>query len=258
MYCKKSVSTETERVSFYMRTRKYKRDFLKLLRGVKAKRPKTVIDHILEYGQITTEDLKVLYGYNHPPRAIRDVREQGIPITTFRVTGSDGRKIAAYKFGDPSEIRATKLSGRTAFSAGLKRELVDKWGAKCNIYLESFLERELQIDHRIPFEISGDDKNITGDVDEYMLLCASANRAKSWSCENCENWKLKEIDTCRSCYWAYPESYSHIALKDIRRIDILWAGEEIAEHDRLKKEASKSEKEVPEYVKEILRNHLTK
>ena len=32
-------------------------------------------------------------------------------MTTFRVTGSDGRKIAAYKFGDPSEIRATQLSG---------------------------------------------------------------------------------------------------------------------------------------------------
>ena len=123
MYCKKSVSTETERVSFYMRTRKYKRDFLKLLRGVKAKRPKTVIDHILEYGQITTEDLKALYGYNHPPRAIRDVREQGIPITTFRVTGSDGRKIAAYKFGDPSEIRATKLSGENCIFSGIEERI---------------------------------------------------------------------------------------------------------------------------------------
>ena len=94
--------------------------FLKLLKSVVAKRPRTVINHILEHGQITTEDLKDIYGYNHPPRAIRDVREQGIPVTTFRVTGSDGRKIAAYKFGDPSEIRATQLSGRTAFSAKLK------------------------------------------------------------------------------------------------------------------------------------------
>ena len=98
-----------------MTKQSYPPEFLDLLKSVEAKRPKTVIDHILEHGQITTEELKDTYGYNHPPRAIRDVREQGIPVKTFRVTGSDGRKIAAYKFGDPSEVRATQLSGRTAF-----------------------------------------------------------------------------------------------------------------------------------------------
>jgi len=76
----------------------YPEEFIQLLKSIEAKRPKTVIQHILEYGQITTEELKDTYGYNHPPRAIRDVREQGIPIKTFRVTGSDGRKIAAYKY----------------------------------------------------------------------------------------------------------------------------------------------------------------
>ena len=35
----------------------YPQEFLKLLKSVTAKRPKTVIDHILEYGQITTEEL---------------------------------------------------------------------------------------------------------------------------------------------------------------------------------------------------------
>jgi hypothetical protein len=72
---------------------------LELCLSVNAKRPKTVIDHIIEYDFITTEELKEKYGYNHPPRAVRDVRENGIPIETFRVTGSDGRKIAAYRFG---------------------------------------------------------------------------------------------------------------------------------------------------------------
>lgn len=73
---------------------------LALCRSVTAKRPKTVIDHILAHGFITTEELKEQYGYNHPPRAVRDVRENGIPVETFRVTGSDGRKIAAYRFGE--------------------------------------------------------------------------------------------------------------------------------------------------------------
>ncbi len=124
----------------------YPKEFIALLKSVEAKRPKTVIDHILNHGQITTEELKDIYGYNHPPRAVRDVRELGIPLKTFRITGSDGRKIAAYKFGDPSEVRATQLSGRTAFSSKLKGALIKKYGARCNIYIEPFPVRELQID----------------------------------------------------------------------------------------------------------------
>ena len=44
-------------------------EFLELLESVEAKRPRTVIDHILAHGYVTTEDLKERYGYNHPPRA---------------------------------------------------------------------------------------------------------------------------------------------------------------------------------------------
>lgn len=234
----------------------YPPEFLKLLNSVLAKRPKTVIEHILKHGQITTEELKETYGYNHPPRAIRDVREQGIPITMFRVTGTDGRSIAAYKFGDPSAVRATQLSGRTAFSATLKNALLEKYGSRCNIYLEPFPERELQIDHRIPFEIAGDNGNLSENISEYMLLCASANRAKSWSCENCLNWQKKEVEICKSCYWAYPESYTHIAMRDIRRLDLMWSGAEVAEYDLIVEEARKMQKEVPKFVKDVLTNHL--
>lgn len=232
------------------------KDFLKLLHCVKAKRPRTVIEHILKHGQITTQELKDIYGYNHPPRAIRDVREQGIPIITFRVVGSDGRKIAAYKFGDPAEVRSAQLSGRTVFSATLKSILIDKYGSRCNIYLEDFPERELQIDHRIPFEIAGDNAQLSKNSDEYMLLCGSANRAKSWSCENCRNWKLKKTETCQSCYWAFPENYIHIALRDIRRLEIMWTEKQTAEYDRLKAESEKVGKELPDYVKRVIRNHF--
>jgi len=233
-------------------------EFLKLLNSVDAKRPKTVIDHILKHGQITTEELKNTYGYNHPPRAIRDVREQGIPIEMFHVTGSDGRKIAAYKFGNPLEVRTAQLSGRTAFSSKLKDALIEKHGAKCNIYLEPFPIRKLQIDHRIPFEIAGDNGDLSENIDEYMLLCASANRAKSWSCENCRNWRDKEITVCQTCYWACPESYKHIAMRDVRRLDLLWSGEEVADYEILIEEAAKGQEDAPEYVKKVLRSHFKK
>jgi hypothetical protein len=97
------------------------RELLELCQSVTAKRPKTVIDHILQHGFITTEDLKETYGYNHPPRAVRDVKEQGIPIETFRVTGKDGRKMAAYRFGKWLGHRVKRLEGRTALSKQLKQ-----------------------------------------------------------------------------------------------------------------------------------------
>lgn len=78
--------------------------FLDRLKAVTAKRAKTVIDHILKHGRITTEELKMLYGYDHPPRAARDVREQGIPLETFRISDSQGKNIAAYRFADPATI----------------------------------------------------------------------------------------------------------------------------------------------------------
>jgi hypothetical protein len=54
--------------------------FLDLLNSVDAKRLRTVIQHILEHGLITSQDLKDTYGYNHPPRTVRDVREYSIPL----------------------------------------------------------------------------------------------------------------------------------------------------------------------------------
>jgi len=232
-------------------------DFVAQCKAVTAKRPRTVIDHILVHGFITTEELKEKYGYNHPPRAARDVREQGIPLETFRVTGTDGRKIGAYRFGDPARARFSKLSGRTAFAKELKAQLVERDGSRCAIYLEEFDSQELQIDHRIPFEVAGDSPATMDDPSSYMLLSGSANRAKSWSCEHCVNWQeLKDPSVCRRCYWAFPEDYDHVAMRQARRTDIMWTGEEISVYDRLKKRTLELQKDIPGYIKEIIEKHV--
>ncbi len=229
-------------------------DFVQLCQSVTAKRPKAVIDHILQYGFITTEDLKETYGYNHPPRAARDVRENGIPLETFRVTGSDGRKIAAYRFGDVSKARFSRFSGRTGLSKQIKDELIRQYGCKCFIYLEEVSERELQIDHRVPFEVDGEPDL---EPENFMLLCGSANRAKSWSCERCDNWiGIKDKSICLSCYWAYPENYAHIAMRQVRRVDLLWEGDDVEIYEKLKLRAIDLEKEIPEFVKEIIEREI--
>jgi hypothetical protein len=230
---------------------------LELCQSVIAKRPKTVINHILEHGFTTTEELKEKYGYNHPPRAVRDVRENGIPIETFRVTGSDGRKIAAYRLGEYDKQSNKKLSGRTGLSKKIREALIQRHSSKCFIYLEAVDERELQIDHRVPFGVDGDGKELN--PENFMLLSASAKRAKSWSCEHCENWQgLKDKQICISCYWAYPENYSHIAMHQIRRIDLLWEGDEVAIYENLKAQAINFDQEIPAFVKSIIEQALEK
>lgn len=211
----------------------YSKEFLDLLNSVEAKRPRTVIQHILKHGFITSQELKDTYGYNHPPRAVRDVREHGIPLHTYRISGTDGRNIAAYKFGDPSEATnaLSKAAGRTLLSKALKLALIEKYGSKCFIYSESMDESLLQVDHRIPYEIGGEPRE--SEIDMFMLLSPSANRAKSWSCEQCDNWSIKDSAFCVKCFWANPEDYEHVAGKHQRVIYIVFTGDEIEDYNRL-------------------------
>lgn len=236
---------------------KLPKEFVKLCKKVTAKRPKTVIDHLLKHGFITTQELRDKYGYNHPPRAMRDVKENGIPIEMFRVDGEDGRKIAAYRFGNVSKARFGRLIGRTAFTKELKQALIHEHGAKCAVYLEKFDQRELQIDHRIPFEVAGDSSKRDFRPEDFMLLCGSANRAKSWACEHCANWlDQKDANICRACYWAYPEDYIHIAMRPARRLDIMWTGAEVEVYERLKKKTEELQLEMPAYVKKVIERNL--
>lgn len=234
--------------------KKYPKEFLDLLNSVTAKRPRTVIQHILKHGFITSEELKDAYGYNHPPRAARDVRELGIPVVTYRVVGADGRNIAAYRFGDPSDVKnnLSKLAGRTALSKTLKRALIEKYGAKCFVCLEEMDESVLQVDHRIPYKIGGEHDE--RDIDCYMLLSPSANRAKSWTCEHCENWTKKDADFCIKCFWAHPENYEHIAGKHERIISLVFTGDEIKDYNRLIQLAGKDN--AQKVIKQLLHENL--
>lgn len=45
-------------------------------------------------------------------------------------------------------------------------------------------------------------------------------------------------------------------MRDIRRFDILWSDEEVAEYEVLLEEAAKIQGEAPEYVKNALRSHF--
>lgn len=107
--------------------------------------------------------------------------------------------------------------------------------------------------HRVPYEIGGDSER--RETREYQLLDGSCNRAKSWTCEQCANWTdIRDPDICKKCYWACPESYEHVAMRTLRRLDVLWDQNEVNDYDELKKESDAAQERMPAFVKAILKN----
>jgi hypothetical protein len=64
---------------------------------------------------------------------------------------------------------------------------------------------------------------------------------------------VKDLKTCKTCFWAFPESYKHVATKQIRRTDVAWEGQDVQVHDRLKKEADRKKTTVAEVLRTMAR-----
>jgi hypothetical protein len=217
----------------------------KLLERIKIitnKRARVVLDTIVKNGSISTEELKAI-GYDHPPRAARDVVELGIAIKCVMVKGSNGKRMGRYIF-DERELDPIK-TGRVVLSKKDREAIIERHGSKCNICNG---KTNLQVDHRIPYEVAGESQR--EEDDPYQLLDGSCNRKKSWDCEHCENWtKIKNLATCNSCYWASPEDYTHVAMKPERRIDIVWTGEEVTSFQRIAAAAKRNGRTISEEIK---------
>lgn len=223
----------------------------KQIAKVTAHRARTVIDHILAHGFVTTEELREKYGYHHPPRARMDVLDHGVPIETFRVRDTNGRSIGAYRFGDPAQIEANK-SGRAVFSKAFKRLLYDSQNGRCAITGEPLEERYLSIDHRVPYQVEGDERPPEDDPGAFMLIAVWLQRVKSWSCENCVNGKEnRDPETCGRCFWASPENYDHIAMEQRRRVDLNWIGDEVSEYDAFQKVAREAGMSVQDWIRYV-------
>ena len=69
------------------------KEFYEKLISVTSKRPKMVIEKMMEDGSCTTDEL-IQMGYSHAPRAKRDVIEQGIPVKMQMVKNPEtGKKM---------------------------------------------------------------------------------------------------------------------------------------------------------------------
>lgn len=100
------------------------KEFYEKLISVTSKRPKMVIEKMMQDGSCTTDEL-IQMGYSHAPRAKRDVIEQGIPVKMKMVKNQKtGKKMAKYMLGDWEEYQSqnslAKTKGRNNLSEKLK------------------------------------------------------------------------------------------------------------------------------------------
>ena len=56
---------------------------------------------------------------------------------------------------------------------------------------------------------------------------------------------------CRSCFWAFPENYTHVAGEQVRRIDIEWRGAEVEAFERLRAQAEREDTTVAALLKKL-------
>jgi 5-methylcytosine-specific restriction endonuclease McrA len=171
-------------------------------------RPIRVLFECCDVGEVSTEVLATKYGYNQAPRAARDLRELGFAVKTKTAKTQDGRRMAVYYIDDYETFQSKE--GRTAFSKKEKEGLLGKHGEKCFYCQGRFAPNELQIDHRIPFEVAGNSEHLEQGLDALILVCSSCNRRKSWSCEGCDNFNVREVGVCHGCYWYDPDEYIHV------------------------------------------------
>jgi hypothetical protein len=219
-----------------------------LIGVVNNKRARFVLDAIVKNGMVSTEEISKA-GYEHPPRAARDVRELGFPLKTLKVKHSNGRTIAAYTL-DMEKLQNPSMGGRTAISKKEHQLIIERLGGRCRICSSTL---NLQVDHRIPYQVAGESKG--KDEDIFQVLCGSCNRKKSWACEHCANaLGSKAVAVCQSCYWSGSDSYTHVATIEERRTDLIWVGKpETDVADKLSREAKKIGKRPTEYIKDILK-----
>ncbi|MFC9250489.1 hypothetical protein [Amycolatopsis thailandensis] len=225
----------------------YDAEYIAWIKGLPmSKRAAQARDHLLEHGSLTTEQLSVM-GYEHPPRAIRDLRDAGATVVTGSARNSAGKRIASYTLVPQM---STGRTGRVSIPKKFRDSINKEYGYRCAICSGKFEGRELQCDHRVPFGVGGD--SVTLDAADFMPLCASDNRSKSWSCEHCPNWTVRDPDVCSKCFWAFPGGYEHVETRPERRVSLTFQGDEVVVFDNLKDFADRQRMSVQDLIKDNL------
>jgi hypothetical protein len=196
----------------YLRKLTEHKEFVHAILGPLSKRARYVRDLILRYGFTTTEQVKERYD----PMAIRDLEERGITLTRRTVRGDNKRVTTRYTF-DPSSFKQWRES-RLSLPSKFREQLLHSHDYKCSICRAIYDKKVLEADHCVPYQIVGNDLVRAEGLQALQPACPSCNTDKHKVCALCANMSEKDVNVCRSCYWASPSSYTHIATKSERRL----------------------------------------
>lgn len=217
-----------------------------------GKRPLLGLATLLENHPQWTSGRLIKANYDHSPRVFGDLKDFGVPILAENMLGQNGERSHHYRLGSKEDIVRRPLKGRSTLRKKIKRELLAKFGCKDSLTEIEFPETSLQIDHRIPFRVSGDDPaNLM--VERFMLLSASSQRAKAMACKRCRNMENAIQETCKTCYWASPEDYTHVEGTEAKVTTVIWHGDDKDLFSLLKQQATLNNKDLAEEIKATLR-----
>jgi hypothetical protein len=221
-----------------------------------GKRPLQGLITLLKNHPGWTSGKEIKISYDHSPRVLADLKDYGIPILAESRATRDDSKSHHYRLGRKENILRQPLKGRSALRKAIKRELLTKFGNRDSFTQIEFPESSLQIDHRIPFRVSGDNpENLV--VDRFMLLSASSQRAKAMACKRCRNMSEGVLGHCRSCYWASPEGYDHVELTKAKITIIVWNEEDEDLLSSLTLSSARNNKNTSDEIKAALRAAIT-
>lgn len=235
---------------------KKEKDKLAELAKKLGKRPRTVLEKLLENGSISTYELGQL-GYDQPPRAAQDLKEAGVRLITKQGKHpKSGSRMGIYHLHPEQPLLTGRFTGRKAFPKAFREKVYAYFNNKCNICNVEYDTTMLQIDHRIPYIVAGEIKQLR--VQDFQPLCGSHQRTKSWVCEHCRNRERRLKRVCRTCYWAFPDKgYRHIATVPERRLDVTWKGpSELRLYTQLRRLCTKEAVDLQTMIKIIIGQYL--
>jgi hypothetical protein len=184
-----------------------------LLSSSMGKSARFVRNLLLRQGYTTTAQVRVQYD----PVAIFDLSRLGVPLKSERIR-ENGRGSKRYML-DP-EAFSQKVERRDFLTPAGRKRLCSMYSNKCAIcgYFSSYYI--LQVDHRVPFSLVGNSLMRSEGFASLQPLCPSCNSAKENACTDCVI-STKDFECCRTCYWAYPNKYEHIATRIEQRLTLV-------------------------------------
>lgn len=217
-----------------------------------SKRGRKLLEFIVRDGSVTTEQLEAV-GYRDAASAARDVRDAGIPLVTGEARSKTGGRTGRYTLGRVENIVDGRFNGRSTIPKPVKEAVLAHYGCVDWLTGAAMPRTALTVDHRISFRVLGDPKSPDWRVENLMPLDKSSQRSKSWACEACENYRIRDPNICRECFWAYPETYKHVAMEPMRRTDIIWRGADVSLHDLLRRRAEQEGVTMAEALLRLIR-----